>query len=98
MQLQISNPDMQDIFETKFHSNQEKFLEFIITFVQENKKTLDSYFQKSNKPDIKYKKMNPMENYYTLPLDKGEVEISNPFQNVTDSVSFAKELREKSYR
>ena len=53
-QLQINSPEMKDIFETRFNSNQEKFMEF--------------------------------------------VEITNPFEEVKDSVAFAKKLREESYR
>jgi hypothetical protein len=41
---------MQDIFETQFHSNQEKFMEFIVAFIQDNKKVVDNYFQKKSKP------------------------------------------------
>ena len=39
-----------------------------------------------------------MENYYKLPSDDSEVEITNPFEEVKDSVAFAKKLREESYR
>ena len=98
LQLQINSPEMQDIFETKFHSNQEKFMEFIVSFVQDNKNAIDNYFHKSNKPTFKYKKLNPMENYYKLPVDENEKEMTNPFKDVTDSVAFAKKLREDSYR
>jgi len=97
-QLQINSPEMQDIFETKFHSNQEKFMEFIVAFIQDNKKVVDNYFHKRSKPTIKYKKLNPMENYYTLDVDENETEMTNPFKDVEDSVAFAKNLREESYR
>ena len=97
-QLQINSPEMQDIFETKFHSNQEKFMEFIVSFIQDNKKAVDNYFQKKEKPNFKYKKLNPMENYYKLPIDEYEEEMTNPFKDVKDSVAFAKNLREDSYR
>jgi len=98
IQLQINSPEMQDIFETRFHSNQEKFMEFIVTFIQDNKKVVDNYFHKKSKPTIKYKKLNPMENYYTLDVDENETEMTNPFKDVKDSVVFAKNLREESYR
>ncbi len=93
IELQINSPEMQDIFETKFHSNQEKFMEFIATFIQDNKKVVDNYFHKKSKSTIKYKKLNPMENYYTLDVDENETEMTNPFKDVKDSVSFAKDLR-----
>ncbi len=60
LQLQINSPEMKDIFETKFHSNQEKFMEFIVSFVQDNKRAIDNYFHKNNKPTFKYKKLNPI--------------------------------------
>lgn len=97
-QLQINSPEMQNIFETKFHSNQEKFMEFIVTFIQDNKNIVDSYFQKQYEPTFKYKKLDPMNNYYTLSVDENETDISNPFQDVEDSVALAKKLREDSYR
>jgi len=98
IQLQINSPEMRDIFETQFHSDQEKFMEFIITFIQDNKKVADNYFHKKNQSTIKYKKLNPMENYYTLDVDENETEMTNPFKDVKDSVAFAKNLREESYR
>ena len=97
IQLQINSPEMRDIFETQFHSDQEKFMEFIITFIQDNKKVVDNYFHKKQST-IKYKKLNPMENYYTLDVDENEREMTNPFKDVKDSVAFAKNLREESYR
>lgn len=98
-QLQINSPEMQDIFETKFHSNQEKFMEFIVSFIQDNKRAVDNYFHKNNKPTFNYKKLNPMENYYKISVNESEMEeMTNPFKDVKDSVSFAKKLREDSYR
>ena len=97
-QLQINSPEMQDIFETKFHSNQEKFMEFIVAFIQDNKEVVDNYFQKKSKSTLKYKKLNPMENYYKLSIEEKETEMTNPFKDIEDSVDFAKRLREESYR
>jgi len=98
IQLQINSPEMQDVFETQFHSNQERFMESIIAFIQDNKKVVDNYFHKKNQPTIKYKKLNPMEHYYTLDVDESETGMTNPFKDVKDSVAFAKNLREESYR
>ena len=97
-QLQINSPEMQDIFKTKFNSNQDKFMEFILSFVQDNKNIVDKYFEKNKKPHISYKKLNPMENYYQLEDEESDTEMTNPFEDVEDSVAFAKELRAKSYR
>jgi len=62
-QLQLNSSQMKDIFEKKFHSNQEEFMEFIVSFIQDNKKVVDNYFAKKSKTTFKYKKLDPMENY-----------------------------------
>ena len=97
-QLQINSPEMQDIFKRKFNSNQDKFMEFILSFLQDNKNIVDKYFEKNRESRIAYKKLNPMEHYYRLEDEESEGEMTNPFDEVEDSISFAKELREKSYR
>jgi hypothetical protein len=98
IQLQINSPEMQDIFETKFHSNQEKFIEFIVSLIQDNKNIVDKYFHKKDKPTLKYKKLNPMENYYKISVEESTTKMTNPFKDVEDSVAYAKRLREDSYR
>ena len=101
-QLQIRTPQMQEIFETKFHSNQDKFMEFIVTFIKDNSKMVDNYFNKLDTSTecekIQYKKLNPMENYYQLSVDENDKDMTNPFRDVEDSVEFAKKLRESSQR
>ncbi|CAA6807834.1 MAG: Unknown protein [uncultured Sulfurovum sp.] len=99
MQLQISNPKMQKIFETQFHSNTDKFMEFIVNFVKDNSKVVDSYIHNTTTPKkFSYQKLDPMENFYTLDKDDNHIEMTNPFEDVQDSVTFAKQLREDSYR
>jgi len=49
-QLQINSPEMQDIFETKFHTNQEKFMEFITSTVM----VYDIKLMSLNRKDFKY--------------------------------------------
>ena len=102
IQLQINNPEMRNIFETKFHSNQDKFMEFIISFIKGNNKVVNNYFNKmslSQKSEsISYKKLDPMENFYKLSIDENNIEMTNPFKNIEDSANFAKKLREDSYR
>lgn len=91
--LQISNPELQDIFKTRFDSNQEKFVESILSFISDNKQVIDSYFLQKKKPAFKYKKLNPMQHYYKVEsIDKHET-MTNPFEDVEDSVAFAKKLR-----
>jgi len=98
MTIKLDNPEMREIFETKFHSNQEEFMKCILSFIQDNKKVVDNYFEKKSKATFEYKKLDPMENYYKLSVDESEKEMSNPFDEVEDSVAFAKKLREESYR
>ncbi|MFK5974866.1 MAG: hypothetical protein QM493_00035 [Sulfurovum sp.] len=45
-----------------------------------------------------YTKLNPMDNFYTLDKDKSDIEATNPFEEVEDSVTLAKKLREEAYR
>ena len=98
IQLQLDNPQMQEIFEKKCHSNKEEFMDFIVSFIEDNKNIVDKYFDKKRKSTIKYKKLNPMENYYILSNEDNKEEMTNPFKDVEDSVTFAKELRKKSDR
>ena len=101
MQLQINSPQMQEIFEHQFNSNQEKFMEFIVSFIKDNSKIVDNYFHKLlSKEDepLEYKKLNPMDNFYRLSAGEKDTDMSNPFKGVEDSVSFAKRLRDESYR
>ena len=102
MQLQISNPQMQQIFETQFGSNSDKFMQFIVSFLHDNSQIIDNYLHtvlsaKKSKKFV-YQKLNPMDNFYELEKDESDIEMNNPFKNVEDSVAFAKKLREESYR
>lgn len=56
-QLQINSPEMQDIFKTKFNSNQDKFMEFILSFLQDNKNIVDKYFEKNKISHIEIAKV-----------------------------------------
>jgi len=98
--LEIKSPELQDIFKTKFHSDSEKFMESIVSFIQDNKKVIDSYFTQKSKPTFEYKTLDPMKHYYKLSNDDIEEDapMSNPFEKVEDSVEFAKKLHESSYR
>lgn len=64
-----------------------------ISIVTDNKKMGDNATDNESKPMFNYKKLNPMENYYTLSVDENETEMTNPFKDIEDSVAFAKKLR-----
>ena len=53
---------------------------------------------KNKKSSMRYKKLNPMENYYMLLDDKHKKAMRNPFLNVNDAAAYAKKLREQSYQ
>ena len=46
MTIKLDNPEMREIFETKFHSNQEEFMKCILSFIQDNKKLIRVYLLK----------------------------------------------------
>jgi len=98
--LEIKSPELQDIFKTKFDSDSQKFMESIVSFIQDNKKVIDSYFSDKDKPTFEYQKLDPMKHYYKISTDEiaEDAPMSNPFEEVEDSVEFAKKLRESSYR
>jgi len=76
MELQINNPNMLSIFRNEFHSNQEQFMQFILSFMKDNKEIFNSYFEKDfslDEEEISFKKLNPMENFYIL--SKSEVKF-----------------------
>ena len=101
-ELRITNPQMQKIFEREFQSNKDKFMEFILSFVKENGKMVDDYFSQITNPkkpkSFNYTKLNPMDNFYTLEKDNSDIEATNPFEEVEDTVTLAKKLREEAYR
>lgn len=73
-------------------------MEFIVSFIEDNKKIVDNYFVKKEKTQFEYNKLSPMDNYYKLSVDESQTDMTNPFEEVEDSVTFAKNLRDGSYR
>jgi len=101
----IDRDEEKDIFDIymicKFYDfDWKEILE--IAFVKDNGKIVDDYFQKITTPsqakNFSYTKLDPMENFYKLDKDKSDIEMTNTFKDVQDSFSFAKKLREDSYR
>ncbi len=88
--LEIDNPEIELIFQTKFNGNKTKF----INFIQDSLKNLEN----ANNEEFQFNKLNPKQNAYRMiSLDENE-KLSNPFENVEDVLSFAQSLREKAYR
>ena len=88
--LEIDNPEIEHIFQTKFNGKKAEF----INFIQDSLKNLGD----ANNEEFQFKTLNPKKNAYRMiDFDKTET-LSNPFENVEDVLSFAQSLREKSYR
>lgn len=88
--LEIDNPEIELIFQTKFNGNKTKF----INFIQDSLKNLEN----ANNEEFQFNKLNPKQNVYRMiSLDKNE-KLLNPFENVEDVLSFSQSLREKAYR
>jgi len=79
---------------TRLENNSPLHFQQFFDILKLNKGAVDNYFHKNNRPTFKYKKLNPMKNYYKLSVDESDTEMTNPFKDVEDSVAFAKKLRE----
>jgi hypothetical protein len=88
--LEINNPEIELIFQTKFKGNKSLF----ISFIQDSLKNLET----ANNEEFQFKKLNPKQNSYRMAAINENEETSNPFENVDDILSFAQALREKAYR
>ena len=88
--LEIDDPEIESIFQSRFNGNKAKF----INFIQDSLKNLEN----SNTEEFQFNKLNPRQNAYRMAsIDENEA-FSNPFENVDDVLSFAQSLREKAYR
>jgi len=58
----------------------------------------ESLLKESKKNSLKYTKLDPKLYMKKLDDEVDEENLTNPFSDVQDSVKYAKELREKSWR
>jgi Xaa-Pro aminopeptidase len=90
MTIHIDNPEIEHFFVHELHSDIKRFSDFILSNLKKYK----------NQNDLVYEKLDIDKNSYKL--DFGELEDideeANPFKDVDDVVSYAKELREKAWR
>ena len=86
--LEIDNPEIELIFKTKFEGNKNKF----INFIQESLKNLE------NTDEFQFKTLDPKQNAYRLNNGNNNEELTNPFAEIDDVLSFSQSLREKAYR
>lgn len=88
--LEIDNPEIELIFNTKFNGNKTKF----INFIQDSLKNLDN----KTADEFIFTKLDPKENNYRLPTNNINEEMSNPFEEIDDVLLFSQNLRGKAYR
>jgi hypothetical protein len=88
--LEIDNPEIELIFNTKFEGNKNKFINFIQDSLRDLENTKADEFQ--------FKKLDPKQNVYRLDNSEINGELTNPFADIEDVLLFAQSLREKAYR
>lgn len=90
MTIKLDNPKIEQFFIHQFKSDIKAFSEFIL-------KNLEEY---KHKNEFNVVHLDPKKHAYRLEFDDlGDVKAEdNPFKDVEDVVSYAKELREKSWR
>jgi len=91
MTIEINNPKIEAYFINEFKSDIKKFSEFILI-------NLEKYPKQNN--EFKVKTLDPKKNSSSLVFDnKVNVESSdNPFKDIEDVATYAKNLREKAWR
>ncbi len=87
--LQIDNPEVENIFNEQFKSNKNDFIDFITRSLKHFKK---------DEVTLQYITKNPFENMKKLEYEDKEKNLTNPFENIDDVVSYSKKLRSESWR
>jgi hypothetical protein len=88
--LEIDNPEIELIFNTKFEGNKNKFINFIQDSLRDLENTKVDEFQ--------FKKLDPKHNAYRLNNGDINEEMTSPFAEIDDVLLFSQSLREKAYR
>jgi hypothetical protein len=90
MTIKLNNPEIEHFFVSEFKSDMKAFSDFIL-------KNLNQY---KKQKEFNVTPLDPKENSYTLTFDDIEevTENDNPFKNVDDVATYAKELRDTSWR
>jgi len=93
LELQIDNKNIERAFKVKFNADKARFIAFIEDSLQK------SEISTARDEEFSFNKLNPLQNYYKLENNEiAEESLSNPFENIVDTVGFSKKLRENSYR
>jgi len=90
MTIKIDNPKIEQFFINEFKSDIKKFSDFILINLEKYKK----------QNEFKVTPLDINKNSYKLTFDNLEDvdESSNPFKDIDDVATYAKQLREKSWR
>lgn len=90
MTIKLDNPEIEHYFISEFKSDVKAFSEFIL-------KNLEQY-KKQKEFDVVH--LDPQKNAYKLQFDDLDdvTEDDNPFKDIDDVATYARELRENSWR
>lgn len=90
MTIKLDNPQIENFFINELHSDVKAFSEFIL-------KNLEQYKQKD---EFNVVHLDPKQHSYRLDVDNLDdvKEEDNPFKDIEDVVTYAKKLRESSWR
>ncbi len=89
--LQINNKKIESAFKMRFNADKDQLIAFIEDSLKKSEILTDEKFS--------FNKLDPLQNYYKLEKDdRDEENLSNPFENIVDTIAFSKKLRENSYR
>lgn len=90
MTIKLDNPEIEHYFVSEFKSDVKAFSAFILKNLEQYKK----------QKEFNVVHLDPQKNAYKLQFDDlGDVmEEDNPFKDIDDVATYARELREKSWR
>lgn len=90
MTIKLDNPKLEYFFIHEFKSDIQAFSEFILKHLEQHKKQKEF--------DVVH--LDPQKNAYKLQFDELDdvTEEDNPFKDIDDVATYARELREKSWR
>jgi len=90
MTIKLDNPEIEHYFVDEFKSDIQAFSEFILQNLEQ--------YKKQKEFDVVH--LDPQKNSYKLKYDELDdvKEEDNPFKNIDDVATYARELRDKSWR
>ena len=88
--IKLDNPEIEHYFVDEFKSDIKSFSEFILQNLKQHK----------NKKEFNVIHLDPKKNSYKLKFDELDdvSEDDNPFKDINDVATYARKLRDKSWR